>query len=115
MPWGLEGVAWAVVASQAYAAVHMTWLAHKCLSATRASLFAALAPGLSLSALMIGALTLFELAVGAHLRTTHPLEHLLSASLVGAVTYTGAFLYLPIRALETEARRWKRALRLARD
>ena len=44
MPWGLEGVAWAVIVSQGYAAAHMTWLAHKCLSATRASLFAALAP-----------------------------------------------------------------------
>lgn len=115
MRWGLNGVAWAVVLSQVYAAVHMTCLAHRCLAASSIKLFSALFASLLPSALMIGALAVFEMVVGTHFRSLHPAEYLVSATVVGAATYASAFLYLPIRLLESEAQRWKKTLRLARD
>jgi len=107
--WGLKGVAWGIVLSHALAAVHFYWLVHRTLPTRVRDLMRAAAPGLSLSALLLGVLALIDFLMGEH-KTAVPLLYLLVMSFCGGLFYAAAFLLIPIPALRTEATRWRQKL-----
>lgn len=111
--WGTEGVAWAVFATYVYSSLHMSWLANRSVHARFADVIKALAPGLLLNAILVSTLMLADALLPAAIRASN-LPYLLVMSTAGGLVYAAAFLFLPIRALETEALRWRRVLRLAR-
>lgn len=109
LAWGLEGVAWGIVLSRTLLAVHFYWLVRRTLPTRVMDLIRAAAPGLSLSALLLGMLTLIDLLLGEH-KTDTPLLYLLVMSFCGGLFYATAFLFIPIPALRTEATRWRQKL-----
>lgn len=109
LKWGLEGVAWGIVLSQALAAIHFFWLVRRTLPTRVGDLVRAAAPGLSLSALLLGVLVLTDFLLGAH-RTASPVVYLVVMSFCGGLFYAAAFLLIPIPALQTEVARWRQKL-----
>jgi O-antigen/teichoic acid export membrane protein len=107
--WGLEGVAWGIVLSNALLAVHFYWLVRRALPTRVTDLFKAAAPGLSLSAMLLAVLALLDHALGTH-QTSAPLLYLLVLTLCGGLFYAAAFLLIPIPALQTESERWRQKL-----
>jgi O-antigen/teichoic acid export membrane protein len=107
--WGLEGVAWGIVLSQVLLAVHFYWLVYRILPTRVGDLIRAAAPGLFLSTLLLGVLSLIDLALGEH-QATMPFLYLLAMTLCGGLFYAAAFLFIPIPALHTEAARWRQKL-----
>jgi hypothetical protein len=72
----------------------------------------ALSPALVLSGLLLVALVATHTVLGA-LGSVAPLFYLLGMTSVGGIVYGTAFLFLPIRALESEQTRWKSLARKA--
>jgi hypothetical protein len=68
-----------------------------------------MAPGLSLSALLLVVLALTDQLLDQYATATPPV-YLLAMSSVGGAFYAAAFLFLPIPALQTEAARWRAKL-----
>lgn len=107
--WGLEGVAWGVVLSHALMAIHFYWLVYRTLPTRVGDLIRAAAPGLFLSTLLLGVLTLIDLLFGAQ-KTAAPLLYLLVMSFCGGLFYAAVFLFIPISALQAETTRWRQKL-----
>ncbi len=112
LPYGIDGVAWAIVGATAYAAIHQYFLATSCLAAKRFQFFVAIVPALLLNGLL--ALTLY----GVDRWLPEPfrsddLFYLLAMTLAGGAIYGLCFLFLPFQTLRPEQRRWKTKLRLA--
>lgn len=109
MKWGLEGVAWGIVLGHALMTIHFYWLVLRTLPTGVGDLIRATAPGLSLSALLLGVLALIDLMLGEH-KAASPLLYLLVMSFCGGLVYAAAFLFIPIPSLRTEAIRWRQKL-----
>lgn len=109
LDWGLSGVAWALVFTYIFSTIYYYVLVSRVIPTGVVDLLRSLLPGLSLASLL--ALTL---AVVDHLlaetRTTHPAIYLMTMTASGAIVYSTAFLYLPIKAISTEAQRWRQLL-----
>jgi len=113
LPYGIDGIAWAVVGASAFTGLYMLWLALRCLKAKWLSSLRALVPAIILNSLLAITLYLLErLLPPAWLE--HDLAHLTIMGIAGGLVYAGELLYLPIPALETERLRWKLKLRLER-
>jgi O-antigen/teichoic acid export membrane protein len=110
--WGLVGVAWSVVLSQALSFVLMYAFAYRTISTRLSELGQALAPALILSALLCLALAALHWFI-ADLAQRSPFAYLALVGAVGGAVYGGAFLFLPMRALEGEAARWRARLSAA--
>ena len=113
--WGIVGVAFGMLISHIYSAVHMTWVTLRCLRSSWGELLTALVPGLILNSILLVTLLAGRQTVFGGLAENQPAFFLLAASMTGAFVYMAAFLYLPIPALAKESARWRRALRLARN
>ncbi len=107
--WGLEGVAWGIVVSQALLALHFYALVPRMLSTRLVDLLRALGPGLALGTLMFAVLALTHTALG-HLQAGTAAIYLIVMVLAGGACYAAAFLLIPIPALQTEAARWRERL-----
>ena len=105
--WGLEGAAWGVVLAQSLFAVHLYCLVLRTLPTRLAELMHAVRPGLLLGALLFGFLALVDRAISLPLGHA-PAAYVLVMSMLGLLFYTGVFLLLPLRALESEAARWRK-------
>ena len=113
LPYGIDGVAWAVVGASAFTGLYMLWLALSCLKAKWLSSLRALVPAIILNSLL--ALTLYLVEQGlppAWLE--NDFARLAIMSIAGGLAYAGGLLYLPIPALTTERLRWKLKLKLQR-
>lgn len=111
--WGLEGVAWGLLAAWGYSTLHLNWLASRSIGARFNSLIASLVPGTILNGVLCLTLFLTDQLVPEGLRLHGPALYLILMSAIGAFVYALCFLYLPISALAGESARWRRALRLA--
>jgi O-antigen/teichoic acid export membrane protein len=109
LKWGLNGVAWAIVLSQAALAVHFAWLVQRILGSRLRELLQAVAPGLALSGIMFGALAATDLAA-RELKATSPVFYLALMSGAGGLLYVAGFLWTPFPALRDEASRWREKL-----
>lgn len=110
--WGLAGVAYTIVLSQIYSTTHMYLLANQCLRAKFSELVAAVGPALLLNGILVAVLFSVDAILPAGMREHSKVAYLFICTLVGGLTYTLAFLFLPLPATKAEALRWKKLLRL---
>jgi len=113
LPYGIEGVAWAIVGVSVYSAFHLYWLATRCLRAKLSGFFKAVAPAAALNALLALALFATDTTMPASIME-HDFAYVALMSAVGGTIYILCFLYLPFRSLEAERERWKIRLKLAK-
>lgn len=113
IPYGIEGVAWAIVGASLYSALHLYWLATRCLRAHLGQFLQAIAPAAVLNIVLALTLSLAGYSIPESLRQNDLAYVALMAGLGGAV-YSLCFLYLPSTALHAEQQRWKTKLRLVR-
>lgn len=110
---GIDGVAWAIVATAAFTGLCQYGLATRCLGARLSGFPRALVPAGILNTLLAGALFLTDLALPDAVRH-NDLVYVLAMGAAGGLVYGLAFLYVPFAALAVEQQRWRRKLRLAR-
>jgi teichuronic acid exporter len=113
LPYGIEGVAWAIVGISAYSAFHLYWLATRCLRARVGHFFRAIAPATVLNIPLALTLYITDLSIPVSLRQ-HDFVYLGWMAMAGGLIYGLGFLYLPIASLQTERQRWKIKLRLSK-
>jgi O-antigen/teichoic acid export membrane protein len=111
LPFGITGVAWAMVGAAGFTSVFMLRLANNCLQARWLGTLRALTPALLLNAILAAALYLAELAA-PHWLLEHDLLHVAALGGFGGLVYACCALTLPIPALVTERARWRSWLRL---
>jgi len=108
--WGLVGVAWALLADGIFVTVYYYVLVYKTIPTRVAELLAAVAPGMFLSALIAVVLAAVHFLL-SNLRPAIPALYLVIMGIAGLVAYATAFLFLPVPALQSEAARWRQAIR----
>ena len=113
LPYGIEGVAWAIVGISVYSAFHLYWLATRCLRAKLSGFFKAAAPAAVLNSLLALALFGADSTLPASV-TENDFAYMALMGVAGGVIYILSFLYLPIRSLSAERERWKIRLKLAK-
>lgn len=112
IPYGIEGVAWAIVGTTIFTAAYQYWLAVRCLGAKLSGFPRAVAPAVVLNGLLAGTLFLTDHLLPLPLRN-NDFAYLSLMALAGSSVYIMSFLYLPLATLQSEQQRWKSALRLA--
>ena len=111
LEYGLHGVAWAIFGASVYSALHLYWLATRCLRARARDYLRAIAPAVALNALLACVMAAMHHWLAGQ-ESLHPLLYVAILSGAGACVYGAALLYAPIAALATEQRRWKSRLGL---
>lgn len=111
LEYGLQGVAWAIFGASVYSALHLYWLATRCLRARARDYLRAIAPAVALNALLACVMAAMHHWLAGQ-ESLHPLLYVAILSGAGACVYGAALLYAPIAALATEQRRWKSRLGL---
>lgn len=111
LPYGIEGVAWAIVGAAALSSFAMHYLALKCLKANWRASLRALVPAALLSTLLAAALYGLEHSLPPNW-IAHDLAQVAIMGAAGGLVYAGCLLLLPIPELATERLRWKSKLRL---
>ena len=109
LQWGLVGVGWAFVASQAFAAISLYTLVYRILPTRLSDLGRALQPGLILNGLLLVALLVVDRLFGT-IAETNPALYMLLMGGIGAPVYIAAFFLLPIPTLASETSRWSQLL-----
>ena len=109
---GIEGAAWGVVISQIYSNVHMYYLATQCFEVRLRDVLNAVLPSLTLNAILLCALFAVDLALPSRYAETVPAVYLALSVVAGALAYALAFLFLPLKPLADESKRWRSVLRL---
>lgn len=107
--WGLTGVAWALVLTTLFSTVYYYILVARTIPTGASDLIRSLLPGLSLATLLFVALTAVDHLLGTA-RSEHPAVYLLTMTAAGALVYSTAFLFIPIKAISSEAERWRQLL-----
>jgi len=109
--WGLSGVAWGILLSEALSALFIAFLVTRCLKSTFVQLAASLVPGILLNLLLIGTLLLVDMLLPPGFIEAQPFFYMMTMSISGAAVYVSAFLVLPIPSLAGEVARWRKRLR----
>ncbi|MDP2028664.1 MAG: lipopolysaccharide biosynthesis protein [Thiobacillus sp.] len=113
LPYGIDGIAWAVVGASAFTGLYMLWLALSCLKAKWLDSLRALVPAIILNSLLACTLYLLE-QILPPAWLAHDLARLAIMGTASGLIYAGGLMYLPIPALATERLRWKLKLKLQR-
>jgi O-antigen/teichoic acid export membrane protein len=111
LPYGIDGVAWAIVGAAAFSGLYMHRLALRCLKAKWLNSLRAIVPAILLNAILAFSLYLLEQLLPPDW-IAHDLVNIVVIGITGALVYAGCLLFLPIPALATERLRWKAKLRL---
>lgn len=111
LPYGIDGVAWAIVGAAAFSGLYMHRLALRCLKAKWLNSLRAIVPAILLNAILVFALYLVEQLLPSDW-IEHDLVNIAVMGITGALVYAGSLLFLPIPELATERLRWKAKLRL---
>jgi len=106
LPYGIEGVAWAIVGTAGFSGLYMLWLALKCLKARWLDSLQALIPATLLNAVLALALFLLQQLLPPDWRA-HDLVNIAIMGTAGGLIYAGSLLYFPISSLAAERLRWK--------
>jgi len=110
--WGLAGVAWAVVASAAFNATYSYVMVRRSIPTKVSDLLHAVLPALVLNVFLFAVLAVAHWTLTAH-APARPTLYLLGMGCIGAIAYGAALMFFPIRALRSEADRWKEVIRRA--
>jgi len=111
LPYGIEGVAWAIAGVSIYSAFHLYWLATRCLRAKLAGFFKAVAPAAALNVLLALALFSADSTLPTSIKE-NDFAYMALMGVAGGATYILSFLYLPFTSLAAEQQRWKIKMRL---
>lgn len=111
LPYGINGVAWAMVGAAAFTTTFMFRLALKCIHGDWLKTLASLGPAALLNGILAIALYGFEMVLTPWVKS-HDLIHVATLGTFGATVYILSALLLPIPALATEQARWRAKLRL---
>ncbi len=111
LPYGIEGVAWAIVGVAIYSAFHMYWLATRCLRAKLAGFFKAVAPAAVLNTMLALVLFSADTTLPESIKA-NDFAYMALMSAAGGIIYILSFLYLPFHSLAAERERWKIKLKL---
>lgn len=111
LPYGIDGVAWAIVGAAAFSSLAMHRLALKYLKAKWRSSLRAVLPAVLLNGILTGTLFLLEQSLPPGW-IERDFARIAIMGAAGGLVYAGCLLYLPIPELATERRRWKAKLRL---
>ncbi len=114
LPYGIDGVAWAIVCTAAFIGLYQYGLVVKCLGAKFSGYPLALVPAAVLNSLLAATLFATDHLLPQTLRS-NDYSYLALMGLAGGAVYLIGFLYLPFAALQTEQQRWKSKLRLAAE
>lgn len=106
LPWGVTGVAWAIVAVAYFTAALMLRLACQALHVRWPALLRAVWPAALFNAILAGTLFVVARAWPAE-ATGADLLHVLSMSAIGAVVYASCVLTFPVADLAAERARWR--------
>ncbi len=112
MNWGITGVAWAMIPVHIYVGARILRLANSCIGTTVSGLIRHLKPAFLLNGILFLVLWLCHFILANKLSFLGPAFYLVCMVLAGTLSYSLAFLFLPIEALSTEATRWKRIIGL---
>ncbi len=112
--WGIEGIAWAVVANSLPTTLLMARLACRELRVSAVEVWRAVSPALILNTILALSLWATSTQLLAGKLEAHSPVYLLVMSITGGLAYGAAFLFLPIASLRKEATRWKNRLRISR-
>ena len=104
--WGLIGVAWAMVTTEAFSTAFNFVLVYRTIPTRAADLFKAVAPALILNTILLAVIVVVHPFV-VDLRSPTPLVYLAIIAIVGATVYVLSFLFFPIPALQSETIRWR--------
>lgn len=107
--YGLEGVAWGIVAAQALLSMHLHWLVTGVIPTSPRDLLTAVFPGLALSTLLFFFLGTIDYLM-ADMRESHQFLYLCMMSASGGLFYAALFLFIPIQSLKTESQRWRQTI-----
>jgi teichuronic acid exporter len=113
LPYGIDGVAWAIVGAAAFSSVAMHRLALKSLKAKWRSSLRAVVPAVLLNGILASTLFTFEQLLPPDW-IERDLARIAIMGTAGGLVYAGCLLYLPIPELATERLRWKAKLSLKR-
>lgn len=111
LPYGIDGVAWAVVSTAAFSGLYQYWLVMKCLGAKPSGYLRALVPAAVLNAVLAASLFMTDRILPLALRSDD-YSYLALMGTTGVLVYLACFLYLPFDTLQAEQQRWKKKLRL---
>jgi peptidoglycan biosynthesis protein MviN/MurJ (putative lipid II flippase) len=114
LPYGIDGIAYAIVGASAFSGLFMLRLALRCLKAKWRESLRALVPAAILNALLAFTLYMLEQFVPPEW-LAHDFVNIAIMGMVGGLIYAGALLYFPIPALAAERLRWKSKLRLSHN
>ncbi len=114
MKWGITGVAWATIPVHIYTTIRTARLANSCIDSTFGGLIRSLKPAFLLNSILFFVLWLCHLLLVNTLAFLGPAFYTAFMIVAGGVSYSLAFLFLPIAALTTESNRWKRLIGLSR-
>lgn len=111
LPYGIEGVAWALVGAAAFSGLYMLWLALKCLKAKWMDSLRALIPATILNVMLALTLCLLQEFLPIDWRA-RDLVNIAIMGAAGGLIYAASLLYFPIPSLAAERLRWKSKLGL---
>lgn len=112
--WGLSGVAWALLIVGVFSHFYMMYLVKRCIAVEFSDFIRALRPGLILGAITFSALAAVWYFVPIDFAEQNQVSYLAISLSASGIAYFCALLWLPIRNLETESQRWRKALRLSK-
>ena len=110
--WGIVGVSWAMLLSFFYHCLRMVSIANRCIDGKYSEIWSALQPSVILNGILILALLLADSLLPNNFAVAYPLYYLLLMAGIGGLSYSAAFLYMPVKGLESEVCRWKDRLGL---
>lgn len=110
--WGLAGVAWGILLAEGICVTLMAYLATRCLGSTFGQLARSFVPGVFLNSVLLATLLVVDALLPEGYSVMRPFTYMAITAVSGGLMYVGAFLFLPIPALASEALRWKTQLQL---
>ena len=112
LPFGIPGVAWAIVGATVFSSVFLYRLAYAKLALRWWQGLQALGPALALNLVLVLVLSVLDAVLPAAVRA-HPLLHVALVGGLGAAVYALALLLAPIPSLAGERQRWLARIGLA--
>lgn len=109
LPWGLVGIAWAVVVMAVFFNTGLTIVAGRELRGSTTALVRAISPALLLNGLLLATIWLADIFLSPYAQDFPGLYAGLIAG-IGGLAYVAAFLFLPIDGLRTESAKWRSLL-----
>ena len=105
--WGISGAVWAIVIVRIYNSIRLYCFASSLIQGSIKNLIMSLAPGYTLNLMLIIFIYLIDYLYFSTLEETSPDLYLLVVGGLSGLFYFSLFLFIPIKVLSEEQKRWK--------